>query len=440
MGATRGLLGKPGMASRRGSGRDRSARNRAGVAAVLILPVALGCEPQGPSADSSPYQTRDSAGVRIVENARPPDDSRLGWTIGPDPVVSIGELDGEDPYLLHWARDATRLADGRIAVANGGTQEIRVFDAGGRWLDTWGRSGEGPTDFEALRRVEVWPGDSIAAWASAGGSIAVYDDQGNFGRTFALWSEEAGWLAPRPEFVLGDGRVVSWRGIERRDSIVVELWSGQGRLARSLGAHPGEEPWDTRGERGETLTGRLAYGRDLVRGLWGDLIVASPTSSYEIRAYRSDGALERIVRRGHLLREPTEEDRPAYVEESMVHILASRDGLASRGAPADMIDEYMDEARRYFGRVPFARYFPAFASVMEDAAAYLWVEEYELPREQRPGSIWTVFDPEGRVAGFVETPDGLTVREVGEDYILGWTVDELGVERVELWPLGRGAG
>ena len=31
------------------------------------------------------YVERDSAGVRIIENERPPDGSRVGWRIGPEP-------------------------------------------------------------------------------------------------------------------------------------------------------------------------------------------------------------------------------------------------------------------------------------------------------------------------------------------------------------------
>ena len=57
---------------------------------------------------SLPTETRDSAGIRIVENARPPAGSRLGWRIGPEPAVSIGVLEGEDRYMLQQVTDADR--------------------------------------------------------------------------------------------------------------------------------------------------------------------------------------------------------------------------------------------------------------------------------------------------------------------------------------------
>ena len=87
-----------------------------------------------------------------------------------------------------------------------------------------------------------------------------------------------------------------------------------------------------------------------------------------------------------------------------------------------------------------AESFPAFSRIMGDAAGCLWVREYDFPLEERPAPLWTVFDPEGRVPGFLETPAGLEIREIGEDYILGRKVDELGVESIRLWRLERSGG
>ena len=50
---------------------------------------------------------------------------------------------------------------------------------------------------------------------------------------------------------------------------------------------------------------------------------------------------------------------------------------------------------------------------------------------------WTVFDPEGRIQGLVETPPGLVIFEIGEDCVLGSAEDDLGVEYVQLWALDR---
>ena len=80
--------------------------------------------------------------------------------------------------------------------------------------------------------------------------------------------------------------------------------------------------------------------------------------------------------------------------------------------------------------------FPAFSAIEVDRLGNLWVREYNLPGEE-DRALWTVFDPEGVALGFVETPLELVIYEIGADYILGKTMDELGVEYVQLWGLDR---
>ena len=83
--------------------------------------------------------------------------------------------------------------------------------------------------------------------------------------------------------------------------------------------------------------------------------------------------------------------------------------------------------------MPLVDSYPAFSAILSDRVGFLWVRE-------RWSSVWTVFDREGRVQGLVEMPSGLSVFEIGEDYILGRSRDDLGVEYVQLWLLARGAG
>lgn len=89
---------------------------------------------------------------------------------------------------------------------------------------------------------------------------------------------------------------------------------------------------------------------------------------------------------------------------------------------------------------PLVESYPAFRAMLSDPLGHLWVREYDLPGADRPAPIWTVFDAGGHALGFVETPAGLSLLEIGEDYLLGHTTDELGIERVQVWELARDGG
>ena len=402
-----------------------SAPTRAAPLVAVVFQLAAGG--QASALQNLPAsQVRDSAGIRIVENVRPADDSRLAWRIGPEPAVSIGEVTGEEAYLLHRADAAAMLPDGRIVVANTGTGEIRVFDAAGVHQATWGREGEGPGEFTALAGVASWPGDSIVAWDTRARTIAVFDSDGALGRSFVLEAEDR---AAEPRMPMRDGtvlgRIVDAGGGPgyRREKITHEVRDADGRMLVSLGEHPGRESFINMEGR-MAVFGQLPFSRSLHEASWGDMVVLAPDDHYEIRVHdRTTGELVSIVRREYTNRPPTREEVDRAIDDALERTNLSGDQL--------------EWTREGYKGMPLVESFPAFRALLVDALDHLWVREATLPGMDRPSPLWTVFNAEGRVLGFIETPEGLTVLEIGADYILGQATDDLGVESVQVWALAR---
>lgn len=403
----------------------RALRVRPAGLAVLL---SAAC---GTGADSGPLprsEVRDSAGVTIVENERPVTGSRLGWRVGEAPAVSIGALEGDEAYQLFAVEDATRLSDGRIAVANGGTSEIRFYSADGDHLESWGGVGEGPGEFSQWdpEAVSEWPGDSIAAGAWWRGQIMVFDADGNHARTATLGEGyfsflgllPGGEILAKPSILIGMNFGAGGSTLRRQDAEFA-LVAPTGETHASLGTHPGDE-WffSPSGSAGRPHP----FGRSVLATVWGPLAVVAANDSYELRAYDGNGRLATIVRRDHELRPPTRAELDAWFA----------------GAYGDRPEEDQARLEALFEGMTLVDFFPAFSALQSDPLGYLWVQEYRFP--EQTGNVWTVFNADGRVQGFVETPPDLEVFEVGEDYILGMTTDELGVERVQLWPLSRATG
>ncbi len=397
---------------------------RAATLSLTMAAVATSFH-EGIAQDSTAGQSRDSAGIRIVESLRPADDSRLPWRIGQEPTVSIGAVVGDEAYLLHRVSDAVVLPDGRIVVANSGTNELRVFDGAGVHLATWGREGEGPGEFMDLTGVDTWPGDSLVAWDSRSRSISVLDAGGMFGRSFVLG---AGTRPVELRVVLDDGSILGRIGEVtgegyRRSRETYLLRRADTASPVEFGIHPGQESY-LAFMNGMPVLGNLPFGRSLWEAEWGELVIITPDDEYEIRAYeRTTGALARIVRREYDNRPPTREE----VDEALGAAL-ERAGLTG---------QRLEMARQGYGDMPLVEQFPAFRMLLTDPLDHLWVREATLPGIDRPAPLWTVFDPEGRALGFIETPDGLTVFEIGADYLLGRMTDDVGVESVQVWALER---
>ncbi|WP_420442086.1 hypothetical protein [Candidatus Palauibacter sp.] len=365
---------------------------------------------------------RDSAGVMIVDNGRPALDSRLGWQVGPTPTATIGTAEGDAAYELFRVGGAMRLSDGRIVVANAGTGELRVYDSDGIHLESWGGQGDGPGEFGAMAPggVEPWPGDSLMARDSFRSRISIFSADGTFGRVLRL---QGGY--ERVGGPLQDGRVFAATlstsepgepGTSEliRPDLEYGILQADGSVQRDLGAYLGSELYFVVTADGSPFPRPYPFDRSAFAFVWGDLVVITTNDRYEIRAYRPDGSLARIVRRDHEARAPTRADL--------------RDAVARQNPDRP-------EALEAVADMPLVEAFPAFGRVLADRLGHLWVEEYRLPGETH--RLWTVFDPEGRSLGLVEMPGSFTVAEIGEDYILGTRRDELGIEYVESWSLDR---
>lgn len=412
------------------------------VIAGLAMAVAFAaCDNDADPADRPEplaHSVKDSAGVTIVESARPAPDSRFDWQFGAEPQVSFGGAMGETEHPLYQVGDATRLPDGRIVVANGGSNQLLVFDGAGNYRAAWAAQGDRPGEFRSLASVHRWAGDSLIAADSEEGRVSVFDLEGNHGRTTTLRGETGAALssisgdpaghtvmAVLPDHSMLTRSLGGYRtaGLWRWDHAYALIGADWGD-GISLGEYPGPEIYSDSYREGRmiyVMPLRHPFGKNTFTAAWGDLVAIGRNETYEIRAFAGDGSLSRIIRRDQTTDAPTQELLDAYFRERF----------------ADLPDDQRTSRLEFAEKVPLVETFPAYAGLEADALGYLWVREYAPPGTGRDAPVWTVFDPEGRARGFVETPSGLTIYEIGEDYVLGKRTGELDLESVELWTLAR---
>jgi hypothetical protein len=102
------------------------------------------------------------------------------WQLPETPILEIGVREGAEPYQLHRARGSVRLEDGRIVVANGGSQELRFYDREGSYLSASGSRGDGPGEFRFPTRIRKSAGDSLQVWDQSLMRVSFFDPQGSF--------------------------------------------------------------------------------------------------------------------------------------------------------------------------------------------------------------------------------------------------------------------
>lgn len=99
------------------------------------------------------FVQRDSAGVLILEASGVLARAHLSWEAQPDPELEIGVFDGAPENAFHVINAILELEDGRPAVSDAATGEIRYFGQGASCLYTVGVGGAGSEEFRSPRVV-----------------------------------------------------------------------------------------------------------------------------------------------------------------------------------------------------------------------------------------------------------------------------------------------
>ncbi|WP_425153656.1 6-bladed beta-propeller [Candidatus Palauibacter sp.] len=241
-----------------------------------------------------------------MENSAPAPDSRLPWEFGTQPSLSIGAVDSGEADQLFQVTDATRLADGRIVIANSGSNELRVFNADGSHAATWGGRGEGPGEFISYSPTAVasWRGDSIAAVNPWGTRLSLFDADGNHGRDVSLDPTMLDVIDLLPDGKIFtssggglSGNMTGSSGLVRSNA-EWGILDADGTLLASLGEFPGSEFYAIFAADG-SLQGGMPhpFGRGTLGAVWGEFVAIGVQDSYEIKAFGMDGSLVRVVRR-----------------------------------------------------------------------------------------------------------------------------------------------
>ena len=402
--------------------------------ALLLLPLAA-CSSAG--ADAGKSAVRDSAGIEIVESTAPAWKEGEGWTVAARPSLDIGGDDAGPEGQLFGVRAAFRTGDGRVVVANSGTHQLRLYDGAGKHLASIGGQGEGPGEFKGMHWAGTGRADSILVWDGLSRRLSVFAPDGRFARSVSPASLK--WMLPQVYGVLGDGSVVATAGTdfsqadsrregERRDSVTYLRFAPDGGDLGALGRFPGPELFVSRTERG-VLHDQVIFGRTFLVLPTADGFVTGDNDRFELRRHAPDGRVTRIVRRAHSAAAVTPEDLERFWAEQ-------EERESGSGASGEMAAALAEMRREYRARATHRNTFPAYQGIKLDPEGNLWAREYRRPGSEGP-ERWSVFDPEGRWLGTVETPEGLAVLQVGRDFVLGLARDEDDVEHVRVHRLER---
>ena len=392
--------------------------SRLALLPVLALGAATACAQREPDA----VIEVDSAGVRIVENRAPAWPPGTEWRVDPEPLFRLGDA-GDDPSSSFFRIvDVALLAGGEIIVVDGGSAEVRRYDAAGRHLWSTGGRGEGPGEFRFPRYLGrrddgaflIWDRGLLRLSVIENGEVTLAERRNApDGSTFIAEGlfDDGAWLVAYPQSVsLPEG--AAWTDtirLGRYDPVLEEdvrlamvpgmgwVWTGQYQLPVPFGARP-------------------------LRAIVGDRLAVASGPASEVSVHDPDGSLAaryRVARE----REPVTESDVGQVIESLVEL--------GQGSAAVW--------RQWRDDMEVPAYEPAFDQLLADGNGNLWAQRFTADLLTREPPSWDVFGPAGTWLGVVATPGGMVVNAIRDGLVAGVYRDELGVEYVSVHRLAMDA-
>jgi hypothetical protein len=396
----------------------------------------------------------DSAGVRVVQNAAVEDDTgqRTGtraWRVSAQPRLEIGAADetaGGEAYLFDRIMGVHRLSDGRWAVADMGSSQVRYFDADGAHLYSVGGGGDGPREFRQITRMQPLDGDRLAiddaVWRvqlldSGGGFVGTIEQRArpNSERTTLAGALADGTLIART--ISATPQIINAPHTMKRSYHRARLETDPAGSMRLDVLQPIGE-WDlvtlVPGWRGQAQPRQ--FERPVLSAIWSAGVVIGDASTGELRWYDADGGLRVVAR----------QDRtPAPVTQAHIDALRSAftasGGEDGRPVPPQLVRQREEVVAEWV----FAEYLPAFHELRVDAADNVWARDYVVNEETvgswhrapvRPTG-WTVFAPDGALIGRIELPARFAPLYFGEDIVAGIHRDDFDVEYVRVYGIER---
>lgn len=347
------------------------------------------------------------------------------WAVGPDPLLSIGEVDGDPRYLFSRIAAIRVLPDRRVVVADAGSAALRVFRPDGGFEREIGRRGEGPGEFLTLRSLQTRGADTLVTYDMRNLRLSRFLASGELLGSTTLRTERG-----VPETYMGrlsDGTLVlTWlrfRGVlgptPVPDSVYVGRFDGdslQSLVSITAGM------WRVGGSGNPGYSGPPPLSPHHLGALVGDTL------------FRSDGMggrVEAVTPDGEVVRSFTVAIEPWDLQEA-----------AARLQPR--IDSGLAECCPRLADVSGAEEIPTLSEMLADPESLLWVKAYDPATDShaigrpRTGGEWWVLETDGTVSARVTMPDGFRPMEIRRNLVAGIARDGLDVERVVVYPLTRG--
>ena len=347
------------------------------------------------------------------------------WQLSESPTLVIGSVAGLATSVFHDIRGVVAATDSLIAIADGGSREVRIFSMTGEFVTSFGRLGDGPKEFRGIGWIDMCGGAAVVVYDLLRYRVTKWDTRGNLLDDFGV-EGTGGGLPPYSVSCGPSGTfaVVGWpdiggRGAEvgpYRPDVLIGIADRRGRLDRVLGTFPGHDRY-----RYPTNDGPQRFGRSTIARMGANAVYVGTADSFNIEIIEPDGGRHGFGKRSPVTR------LTSRMKEAWGDSLIKERAPDRRPATRAALREYV-----------FPDRLPAYSDFLLDRLGFVWVAPYGIPGQQAADwTEWDVFSADGTLVAAVRIPNHFRPTEIGRDYVLGVGTDTMDVEQARMYRLTR---
>jgi hypothetical protein len=331
--------------------------------------------------------------------------------------VAEGAEENNNAYALWKVRGVAVDSSGRIAIANSGTLEVKLFSPDGEFLWSTGDRGTGPGEFLSFRGIESC-GDSFVVSDLQARRLSELNGRGELVRT---WRWERLRRGSTPFRVACDRSGSTLAFLDRQSGVAADV-GPYTVTAVVAGAPMGERAPDILVEvagidryRYQRTDGPAEFGKSTFIAASPGLVHVVVGDAAEVKSYDLDGRLVRVARWPYSARPLTPQVLDATLADAESVLPMSRRA----------------EFRAIWEDMTHPELLPAIDGLVASSNGDLWLRRYRTAAEGDNPDVWFVVSAEGALRGSVLVPVDFEVLRVLDDAVIGLVRDQVGVEYVE---------
>ena len=273
--------------------------------------------------------------------------------------------------------------EGNIFVVDSGANNIKKFDARGKFLKTIGREGQGPGEFGRIFYC-AFAGDRLIVWDSGNLRLCAFTSEGEYIDSLNI-PYGSGYVRKLRGFPSGEILVEMEKNFrnepDKPQTCTIDLYSADLKRVKTIYKR---ELWRKKYIRTKeygTTTLYFPYSADVQWDVTPDnRIVIGFSADYELDIYDRTGTKVGTVSHDCEPVEVTEKDKKDYFDSLTFYRMGER------------LPEIPDYITKY---TEFPEHRPVYKDVLVDEGGNIWVL-LNREEEDENGKTFDVFDPSGR--------------------------------------------